>query len=295
MSVQIGLSDVYYALLTSDPAGGTPVYETPVKMVGAISANINPNSNEDTLFADDGPYEVATSLGKITLELNLADLTLPVQAILLGHTYEGAILKRKGSDVPPWLAIGFKTLKTNGKYRFTWLGKGRFSAPEQSNETRGDSINFQTPKITGNFVKRDADQEWERHADEDDVDYMASIGTGWFTSPIGTPDTTAPTITSTVPTNSATGVAVNATFIWNFSEALKLSTVTAGNFFILKDTDGSMVAGALSINTARTQVTFTPTSNLGAATAYRACVTNNVKDLAGNSLAANSVTKFTTA
>lgn len=295
MSVQIGLKDVYYALLTADPAGGTPTYETPVRIAGAISANINPNASSETLFADDGPYETASTIGSIALELNTVDLPISVQAILLGHTYAGAILKRKASDVPPWVAIGFRTLKSNGKYRFTWLAKGKFAIPEQNNETRGDSVNFQTPTITGNFVKRDADDEWERHADEDETDYMASIGTGWFTSPTGTADTTAPTVSTTVPAANATGVAVASTFVWNFSEALKLTTITAADFFIVKSTDGSVVAGALSVNAARTQVTFTPTSNLTAATAYLAYATTNVKDLAGNSLAATSVTKFTTA
>ncbi|MFZ5634726.1 MAG: Ig-like domain-containing protein [Bacillota bacterium] len=42
-------------------------------------------------------------------------------------------------------------------------------------------------------------------------------------------------------------------------------------------------------------VTFTPGANLSAATAYRAICTKDVSDLAGNRLAANSVTKFTTA
>lgn len=295
MGVQIGLKDVYYALLTTDPVGGTPTYETPVKIAGAISANINPNASNETLFADDGPYETASTIGQISLELNVADLPLPVQAVLLGHSYEGAILKRKSSDIPPWVAIGFKTLKSNGKYRFTWLSKGKFSIPEQNNETRGDSVNFQTPTITGSFVKRDADDEWERHADEDDVDYLASIGTGWFTDPLGSADTTAPTVSTTVPTNNGTNVAANSTFVWNFSEALKLSTVTAANFFLLKESDGSVVAGALSINAARTQVTFTPTGNLTASAVYRAYVTTNVKDLAGNALAATNITKFTVA
>lgn len=297
MSVLIGLRDVYYAILdeSSDILNSTPVYETPIRIAGAISAKVNPNSSTATLFADDGPSESATTIGEISLELNIKDLPLPVQAALLGHTYEGAILKRKSSDVPPWVAIGFRSLKSNGKYRYTWLTKGKFGVPEQDNETKGDSVNFQTPTITGAFVKRDSDDEWERHADADDVDYVASIGTDWFNSPLGTGDTTPPTVSNTVPANNATGVAVGSTFVWNFSEALKLSTVTSANFFVLKETDGSVIAGALSINAGRTAVTFTPTSNLTAASVYRAYVTTNVKDLAGNSLAVTNITKFTVA
>ena len=180
----IGLRDVYYALLKEDPVNGTATYETPVRMVGAISANVNPNTSSATLFADDGPYDAATTLGEISLELNMADLDMQTQAVLLGHTYEGGLLKKKGSDVPPWVAIGFKTLKSNGKYRYYWLNKGKFAAPEDDLATKGDSIEFKTPTITGSFVKRDSDDEWERAGDEDEEAFTETIKNAWFTSPL---------------------------------------------------------------------------------------------------------------
>lgn len=294
--VMIGLSDVYYALLTDDPASGSATYGAPVKIAGAITAKINPNASTETLFADNGPYETASTIGKIELELNVADLTLDVQAALLGHTKAGGILKRSSTDIPPWVAIGFKSLKSNGSYRYTWLAKGKFGAPEQANETKGDSVNFQTPTINGSFVKRDCDNEWERHADEDDGDYIASIGSNWFNGPYGgAVDATAPTILGVVPTANATAVAVGTTVTWTFSEALALSTLTTEHFALIADVAGTNVTGTLSVNAGRTVVTFTPGSNLAAATAYRAIVTSGVKDVYGNKLAATSVTKFTTA
>lgn len=294
-SVPIGLKDLYYALLVSDPITGSATYSAPVKVSGVISAKINPNASTETLFADDGPYEASSTLGKIEVELNVADLTLDMQAEVLGHTLTGGVLIRKGSDIPPWLAIGFRSLKSNGKYRFTWLSKGRFAAFEQNNETKGESVSFNTPTITGSFVKRDCDDEWERHIDEDHANYMASMGTNWFNNPYGgTADTVAPTVT-VVPAANATAVAVTATVVWTFSEALALLTVNTGNFLVVKDTDGTNVAGALTLNAARTVVTFTPTANLTAATAHRAIVTTGVTDLAGNKIATTSVTKFTTA
>lgn len=180
----IGLRDVYYALLTEDPAGGVAKYEKPVRMVGAISANINPNPSTATLFADDGPADSAATLGEISLELNMADIDLKTQAILLGHTYENGILKKKGADVPPWVAIAFRTLKSNGKYRYYWLNKGKFAIPEEDLATKGDSIEFKTPTITGAFVKRDSDDEWQRVGDEDDEAFTKEMVDAWFSSPI---------------------------------------------------------------------------------------------------------------
>lgn len=294
MSVQIGLKDLHYALMTADPLGGTPTYAVPVALAGAIMAGINPNTSSETLFADDGPNEVATTIGGIDLELNVVDLDLDTQAAFLGHTVTAGVLKRKSTDIPPWLAIGFRTLKSNGKYRYTWLNKGKFSAPEQKHETKGDAINFQTPSIKGSFVRRDADEEWERHIDEDHVDYV-NQGATWFDDPMQSADSTPPTISTIVPADSAAGVSIATTITITFSEALAYSTINSKNIFVTEVVSGAPVAGTLSVNAARTIVTFTPTSALTGATEYRTNVTTSVTDLAGNAIAAHNHKEFTTA
>lgn len=292
--VPIGLRNIVYAILTDDPESGVATYEAPVRIPGAITANVNPNSSNDTLFAEDGPFDSASSTGAITLELGVADLDLDTQAALLGHSVVGGVLIRKAGDVPPWLAVGFKSLKSNGKYRYTWLAKGKFAPHEQNNATKSDSVTFNTPTISGSFVRRDCDDEWERHIDEDHVDYMSAMGTSWFNDPYGgAADTTAPTV-AVVPADGAAAVAKNTTVVWTFDEALALSTVHTGNFFLYADATGAQVAGDLTINAGRTVVTFTPSAPLGATTDYTAIATMGVKDLAGNALATASVTNFTT-
>ena len=179
--VKIGLSDLYYATLTSDASGGV-VYGTPAIITGIITANINPNSVVETLFADDGPLEVAAQLGNIEFELNVADIPLNIQAVLLGHTVTAGVMIRYSTDTPVWVAIGFKALKTNGNYRYVWLVKGKFREPELNHETKDDSVNFQTSTIVGHFVKRDYDDMWLKQADEDESGYQASTGTDWFTA-----------------------------------------------------------------------------------------------------------------
>lgn len=178
--VTIGLRDVYYALLTQDDVSLGVTYSAPVPIIGAINANINPNAAHEALYADDGPMEVATTLGEIELELNMADLSLAVQAILLGHTaIAGGEITREAGDTPPWLAIAFRSLKSNGSYRYVWLLKGKFMVPEMSHETKGDSISFQTPTINGGFVKRDFDDKYQKLAD-DDEGYVGGPA-AWFT------------------------------------------------------------------------------------------------------------------
>lgn len=107
-------------------------------------------------------------------------------------------------------------------------------------------------------------------------------------------DVTAPTVT-TVPIQNATAIAGTSTVVWTFSEAIQAALVNDANFFLTKVTDGSLVAGTLSINGANTVVTFTPTASLSAATQYVATATKAIKDVAGNALAVTSETHFTTA
>lgn len=179
----IGVENLVFATLLTDPKGGKATYEAPEGLPGLIEVKVNPNTSNDTLFADNGPYDVATALGQISVDINVADLPLALQAKLFGHTMGAdGVLRRKSGDTPPWVAVGFKSLKSNGKYRYTWLTKGKFSIPEQDNKTKADKTEFQTPTTTGSFVKREADDEWQIQADEDTVGAATAI-TNWFNNP----------------------------------------------------------------------------------------------------------------
>ena len=179
--VKIGLRDVHYAILDNDEVDVEVTYEAPQRIIGATTANVNPNPSTETLFADDGPMEVATTIGDVELELEMAEIPLPIQAILLGHTWNDVDkqIERKAGDVPPWVAVGFKSLKSNGNYRYMWLLKGRFMVPEQSHETKGDTVTFQPEGMNAAFVRRDFDDVYQIEADEDEDGFDAS---DWFTT-----------------------------------------------------------------------------------------------------------------
>lgn len=182
--VAIGLTSLYYAKMLSDVVGGAATYAAPRRLAGAITANFSPNASNDTLFADDGPYETASSLGAMTLEVNVADIPNEDRAELLGHTYgANGILIAASSDVPPYVAVGMSVLKSNGASRLIWYLKGKFAAPDDNNQTKADSINWNTPTITGNFLKRDCDNQWRVSVDTDDVKVSPTVISNWFTSP----------------------------------------------------------------------------------------------------------------
>lgn len=181
--VAIGLTNLHYAeMLTDDAQAGTFSYNAPVRIAGAITANFSPNAANDTLFADDGPYESAYTLGAMSLELNIADLKPQHRAFLLGETYVGGVVRSSAEAIPPYVAIGMSVKKSNGADRYIWYLKGKFSPPDENNQTKSDSINWNTPTITGNFLKRDADNLWRMAVDTDDPNVDATTKANWFTS-----------------------------------------------------------------------------------------------------------------
>lgn len=107
-------------------------------------------------------------------------------------------------------------------------------------------------------------------------------------------DNTAPTVTTVVPDNNATGVAVNTLVSATFSEAIDNTTVTDTSFVVTDPTD-NVVAGAIAVSADNTTVTFTSSAMLADNTTYTATLTTAVTDLAGNPLADNVVWSFTTA
>ena len=96
----------------------------------------------------------------------------------------------------------------------------------------------------------------------------------------------APTVLSTSPSNTATGVAVNSTITATFSTAMLPSSITPTTFTVMGVTGTVAYSG--------TTATFTPSTNLASATTFTAKITTGAKDSAGNPLAAPFSWSFTT-
>lgn len=194
MSTRIGCDNLVYAKMTTEDSTTTaPTYGTVTLAPGVMSIKINPNGAQETLFADDGPMETASTLGKIEVEIQKTELTTANKADLLGHQIDSkGGLVYGDSDTPPWVAIGFRTLKSNGNYRYVWLYKGKFTEPEDSNETKGDSISFQTDTISGQFTRLNyaytvngkSVRPWKYEMDQDNENSDSTVMSTWFSAPV---------------------------------------------------------------------------------------------------------------
>ncbi len=101
---------------------------------------------------------------------------------------------------------------------------------------------------------------------------------------------TPPTVISTNPINTATGVPLNQKVAAAFSTTMDASTITTSTFTLMQGT--TIVSGFVSYS--GTTAIFAPTSNLLPNSTYNATITTGTKDLAGNALATNYVWNFTT-
>jgi hypothetical protein len=111
-------------------------------------------------------------------------------------------------------------------------------------------------------------------------------------------DVLAPTVLSTNPVNTALGVCVNKTISATFSEPMDPLTITSATFS-LAVTAGAPVTGVIAYDAQTRIATFNPTADLTGtpATSYTATLrggSTGVKDLAGNALATDVVSQFTT-
>jgi hypothetical protein len=105
-----------------------------------------------------------------------------------------------------------------------------------------------------------------------------------------TSDITPPTVSSTTPSDTLAGVAINRTVNATFSKVMDSSTISVTTFTLM----GGPTSVSGTVSYAGATATLQPASSLIPNTLYTATVTTGVKDLAGNALAVNKVWTFTT-
>ena len=242
MAMRIGCDHLVYALMTTeDTATAAPVYGEVKSAPGVMSININPNASLATAFFDDGPGDVASTLGNIEVEIQKNVLTSENKADLLGHELDAAGgVVYSDDDTPSWVAIGFRTLKSNGKYRYVWLYKGRFTDPEDNNETKSDSINFQSDTIKGQFVKLTyartingkPKRNWKYEIDSDNTTANQAVMDGWFDE-VAFPSSAA-VPAPTIEAAFSAGTDVGST------KAAITGAAGAGNHFAVKVSDAAI-------------------------------------------------------
>ena len=164
----VGLKNVVIAPVVSDTDAGVS-YGTLQDFAGAIDAQISPeNAEPDVQHADDVEFAVVFPDPEVKLTMEMADIPLLIQELILSNVIDdNGVLIRAAGDTPGYFALGFKSEKADGTYRFVWLFKGR-AAPmtEQYHTKEGTTLTRQTGKLEWTFIKRTFDKRYQAIADE---------------------------------------------------------------------------------------------------------------------------------
>lgn len=180
----VGLKNVVIAPLLTDTEE-TLTYGELQLMAGAIEASITPESADpDVQYADDIEFDVLYPDPQLAFKTKMADIPLLIQEMIFGNKVDdNGVLIRTASDKPPYFAVGFKSEKTNGSYRYVWLFKVRAKPVTENYATReGTSVTRQTGEVEWVAIKRTHDGRYQAVADEGENGFTAEKGTSFLAS-----------------------------------------------------------------------------------------------------------------
>ena len=162
----IGMRHVVAAELDSHTPGAEPTYKSSGWDVGkAITGNLTINRNNNPLRADDVIAEDDNGIIGMELELGLDDILEDIQAkmgILKEVTAGSPSVTTYYDTSKPSKDIGVGYIRVRRKdgitkYQAIWVYQTKFSKNSENAQTKGESIEWQTPTINGNCVGLDVD------------------------------------------------------------------------------------------------------------------------------------------
>lgn len=290
----IGLSKPYFALYAHN---GTTLTPYGGGLFGAATQlTLNLNSGADNILrADNGPRESDNQFAGGTIEYTVDDLSPEVVQKILG--VESAAISTQGVSTPgaKWIKYNdnqsIPYLMVGGIAKKKWLGqiyyvalvflKVQFQNLNKSINTQGETIEWQTPSITGTLFLSDlATHDWHWESTLLNTEAEAELAIRDFlniTEASITPSLSALTIGSlTLDPAFASNKTVYTTTTSNAKDAVTATLTNAGDMMAIK-VNNSGIANGDDANwiTGTNTVEITVTSPAGAQLVYVVTVTKS--------------------
>lgn len=154
----VGMLHPVAATISSEVEGSAITYSAGMVIGKAISANITMERNDNPLYADDSIAETDNGITGGTIEVNTDDLLESVRKYMLGLkdvTVGSNTEYDETEEAAPYVGFGFiQVRRKNGatSYKCHWFHKVIFGESNESAQTKGESIEWQTPTITGRIM-----------------------------------------------------------------------------------------------------------------------------------------------
>lgn len=182
-STLIGVRDVVFCLLKKDDATGVQYDASVHSAPGVIEIGLTPNVSSEQLAADDNPaFEMMSAFDTLDVSFTVNALDKELSALLLGHTVDSnGVLIEASDDVAPYVAMGFKSAKSDGTDKYIWLYKGKFTPSDQTFRTKEQgTVNWNTPALSATFGPRDNDKRMKADIDTSDEGVSATTVSSFF-------------------------------------------------------------------------------------------------------------------
>ena len=187
---KIGVDMLYVAKMTKDEAANGATYEAPTRLYGVNNIGYDPAVQSGSYSADDGTYVSNSADGATTITIKVADLLPEDYALIMGLSYgDDGVVEEGAGDNAPEMAVGWRSQKADGSYRFVWALKGKFAKSAETYATKGgEGITYNDREITFTAMNRICDGKKRRQLDSNDAKISDTLeklsGTeGWFSSP----------------------------------------------------------------------------------------------------------------
>lgn len=233
-------------------------------------------------------YKGVTNTGTHVGKLYTSTGTLLASVTFTGETTSG------------WQRMDFSSpvdVTANTTYIASYVSpSGAFSTSAgyfNSSQTTGNLYAFTGAESGGNGVYRSGAAGFP-NTNGNNANYWVDVV---YSNGTPSSDTTPPTVNNVSPANATTGIAISSAVTATFSEAMNATTLTTTNVE-LRNPANSLIPATVSYNSGNNSVVLTPSAPLSNSTVYTVRIKSGgtgVKDVAGNALATDFVSTFTTA
>ncbi len=163
-----GLSNFHMAILNQDNSEGVE-YDSVHHIEGAVNVSVDPNTDSNTKYADNGPFAVLNNLEDIDVTMAAIDIPREVKKDMFGNKEVNGVLFSNVNDVAKEVALGFEARIRGGGTRFYWFLKGTPEIIGIEHATDEGSIESQDAELNLKFTPLRNNGNWQASLDSDIV------------------------------------------------------------------------------------------------------------------------------
>lgn len=295
----LGVDNLHYALVAEDDdtaySAGAVTYLAPA---GEIQHEAKVDTN--IRYYDNLPMFSTITEGATNVKITVSGVPARLAAILTGKPYDathGVVIDTGDASNTPDCAFSGRMNLGGDDFRYFQYLKGKFSLGSESAQSRAEKTTEKTYELdysalatAHKFTMPDGSIKSIKGLKADTTDAAFAGAASWF-SQVQTPATlgavTALTLSSAVPADEATSVAIGSSVVLTFSNKIARENVT------IVSASGAVVTTAKTYDATGKILTIKPAVGLANSTVYIVAVAG-VTDIYGQTLATSAI-NFTTA